>query len=123
MPKGTKKMLNYLLVILYVLAGSLGMVLIKKGGGNSGIVLGGAKINISMSMMFIVGMLLYLCSFLLWIYILQVFSLTYISPVSYGLVFIATAIFSHFILNDTISKEQIVGAILIVSGIIFASKK
>lgn len=123
MLKGTRKMLNYLLVLLYVLAGSLGMVLIKKGGTGSGIKFGNMKIDVSISAVFLIGIILYLCSFLLWIYILQVFSLTYISPVSYGLVFISTAIFSHIILSDTISKEQIIGAVLIIAGIIFASKR
>lgn len=93
------------------------MVLIKKGGSSSKFVINKSDLGIQISWIFILGIMLYILSFLLWIYILQQFQLTYISPVAYGLSFIFIALFSYLILKSPISKIQIVSALLIISGI------
>lgn len=112
-----KKMYSYLILAIYILASSLGMVLIKKGGSSSKFVINKSDLGIQISWIFILGIMLYILSFLLWIYILQQFQLTYISPVAYGLSFIFIALFSYLILKSPISKIQIVSALLIISGI------
>ena len=114
---------SYLFVLLYVIISSLGMVLIKKGGLSTEVSIDIGKVSFSVSWAFIIGVILYALSFLLWILILQLFPLTYISPVAYGLVFISVAILSYFIQNIKITREQLLGAVIIVLGILIASKK
>ena len=122
MSKGkTNKMNSYLILALYVIASSLGMVLIKKGGTTSIINFNKLNFKIQLSWVFIIGIMLYVVSFILWIFILQKFTLTYISPVAYGLTFIFIAIFSYLFLQTTISKSQIVSAALIILGIIIGT--
>jgi drug/metabolite transporter (DMT)-like permease len=117
----TKKMSSYLLLIIYVVASSLGMVLIKKGGSNTKIIVSKLNFDIQISWIFIIGICLYILSFLLWIFILQMFPLTYISPVAYGLVFIFIAVFSYLFLSSSITKLQLISAILIISGIVIGT--
>lgn len=117
------KVMGWFLLLLYVVAGALGMVLIKKGGTALKVWNENGNISLTISWIFILGVIAYMLSFLVWIYILQIFPLTYISPVSYGLVFIAIAIFSKLILKTDITKEQICGAGFIILGILLASRK
>ncbi len=122
MQKGKQKMASYILLAIYIIFSSLGMVLIKSGASNSDISIKDNIFNMHVSLTFILGLLLYIVSFILWIFILQKFPLTYISRVSYGLVYIAIAIFSFLILNTIITKAQIIGAIFIIIGIFIASR-
>ena len=121
MQKEKNKVLSYLLVAIYIVTGSLGMVLIKKGGVLSSVGINNQGISLKFSWIFFVGLFSYVISFLLWIYILQIFTITYISPVTYGLVFISVAFFSYFILGTQITKQQIIGAAFIIIGILIAS--
>ena len=72
---------------------------------------------------YLLGIVFYLLSFILWMFILQLFNLTYISPVAYGITYIFIMIFSFIFLNERISKEQIIGVFLIIIGILIASIK
>lgn len=115
--KTNKMLISYLLFLIYVLASSLGMVLIKKGGGFSKIIINKHNFGLNISWIFAIGILLYLFSFILWIFILQRFPITYISPIAYGLTFIFIAIFSYLFLQSTITKSQLISAIIIILGI------
>ena len=121
MQKEKNRLISYLLVAIYVISGSLGMVLIKKGGLSCNFGVNDKGFSIKFSWVFLIGLLAYVISFLLWIYILQVFTITYISPVVYGMVFISVAILSYYILGAQITKQQIIGATFIVAGILIAS--
>lgn len=117
------KMLAWILLMIYVLASSLGMVLIKKGGSDTYIHFGKSGLNFQISCTIIIGIVFYVLSFLLWIYILQLFNLTYISPIAYGITYVFIMIFSYILLKESVNKEQIIGVVLIVMGIFIASFK
>lgn len=111
----------YLLFIIYIICSALGMVLIKNGGLSTGIDLNKVGIGFNFSWMFLVGTILYVASFILWMIILQKFPLTYISPISYGIMFIVMSILSYFILSETITAMQIVGIITIIIGVVICT--
>lgn len=123
MPKGKNNMLPYFLLIIYVLLSSLGMILVKKGGRNTTIGFDNKKLELSITWFVVIGLIMYILSFILWIVILQLFPLSYISPIAYGLVFISISIFSYYILGIKITKEQLVGGVFIIIGIIIGSSK
>lgn len=123
MLKGKDKMIPYILLIIYVLFSSLGMVLIKKGGSNSLVDFTSKKLEISITWVVLLGLLMYLISFIIWIVVLQLFPLTYISPIAYGLVFISIAVFSYYILGIKLTKAQLIGAAFIIVGIFIGSSK
>ncbi len=118
-----REMVAWLLLFIYVLTSSIGMVLIKKGGANTSIGIEKGNFQIQISFIILLGIVFYLLSFILWMFILQLFNLTYISPVAYGITYIFIMIFSFIFLNERISKEQIIGVFLIIIGILIASIK
>ena len=99
------------------------MVLIKKGGSNSLVDFTSKKLEISITWVVLLGLLMYLISFIIWIVVLQLFPLTYISPIAYGLVFISIAVFSYYILGIKLTKAQLIGAAFIIVGIFIGSSK
>lgn len=117
------KMTAWLLLIIYVLASAIGMVFIKKGGSDTSFILDKGRFQIQVSWVILCGIVFYLVSFILWMFILQLFNLTYISPVAYGITYIFIMIFSYIFLNEYIRKEQLIGVLLIVAGIFIASYK
>lgn len=123
MQKEKNNMISIICLIIYVLASSLGMILIKKGGAESKLLFTNHNFECAISWVAIVGIILYVISFLIWIYILNAFTLTYISPIAYGLVYISIAIFSYYILGVALTKAEIVGAFFIITGIFIANLK
>lgn len=116
-------MLGWICLSIYILASAMGMVLIKKGGSNTSITFSKSLFGFQITWVMIVGILFYLVSFVLWMYILQLFKLTYISPVAYGMTYIFIMLFSRIFLGETINKNQIIGVVMIVAGIVVASYK
>ncbi len=114
-------MISWILLLVYILTSSVGMVLIKKGGIHTSFAISKEKVQVQISWVILFGIMLYLVSFVLWMYILQLFNLTYISPVAYGITYIFIMIFSYLLLNETIRKEQLVGVGFIIGGIFIAS--
>lgn len=114
-------MLKLLIVIVYALASSFGMVLIKKAGSDTGISITEGKLSISVTGLFVLGLMLYMVSFVLWIYVINMFSLTYISPVVYGGVYILITILSVFLLGESFNIRLLLSSFLIIAGIILAS--
>lgn len=123
MQKEKNNMLSFLLLAMYVLSSSLGMILIKKGGSESKLLFTKQHFETSISWTTIIGLLLYIISFLLWIYLLNAFTLTYISPIAYGLTYILIAIFSYYILNISLKPTELLGGFIIIIGIFIANLK
>lgn len=123
MLKGKSKIMPYFLLLIYVFFSSLGMVLVKKGGGDCILRVNSKKFELSITWFVAIGLIMYIISFTLWLIILQLFPLSYISPIAYGLVFISIAVFSYFILGIKITKEQLIGGVFVIIGIVIASKK
>ncbi|MBE6089732.1 MAG: hypothetical protein E7206_17205 [Clostridium beijerinckii] len=110
--------MKFILILIYAVIGSLGMVLIKFGGGKSNLLFVQNNINMSINIIFVIGFLLYFISFSLSLIIVQRFNLTYFSPISYGITFVITAIFSYFLLGEVISGMQCFGVGIIIMGVI-----
>lgn len=114
-------MLKILILIVYLLTSSLGMVLIKKGGIDVKASILNDKMDISITWIFLIGVILFVMSFFLWIYVLQFFSLTYISPVAYGLAYILITFFSIVFLGEKFNIKLFLSGVIILFGIILAT--
>ena len=123
MQKEKNKMISFLVLVAYIICGSFGMVLIRKGGFQTTIAFLDGKFTVSITPVFLFGLLLYVISFLLWIYILQLFPLTYISPIVYGIVYTLVCILSSIFLKEVVSLRVILGTAMVVGGVILASIK
>ncbi|WP_195980090.1 EamA family transporter [Clostridium butyricum] len=113
--------MGIILVILYSIIGSLGMVLIRLGGITSNVLIEQLNVRFNISILLLIGILVYFISFFLWMIILQKFNLTFISPIAYGLTFLFTSLFSYFLLGEVIIGIQYIGVILIIIGVVIIS--
>ena len=76
------------------------------------------RLNIKLSLISILGLLCYLSSFLIYILILPKFNLSYIMPITSAISYIGIFILSALVLKETITSNGIIGAFIILVGII-----
>ncbi len=111
--------MSAVLIIAYVLATSLGLILIKLGatsGAPIAIVEHSLKFNLNPSIIF--GVFFYILSFALYTYLLSKYDLGFIVPLTtalvYGLVFLA----SYFVFHETFTLIKVAAISLIIFGVI-----
>lgn len=113
----------YLLISLYLFFTVLGLVLIKVGGEAFNFLAEGDKIHITMPWKLILGFVSYVCSFIIWTFILQKFNLTYIYPILVGLAYVLVLFSGFFILKERLTTFNIIGSIFILMGIVLMNIK
>ena len=105
-------------LILYLLFTIGGITFIKLGSD-------GLKLNFSLSLfnmqipgMFLLGIVCYGISFILWLWIISTNDLNYIYPIALGLSYIGIMVVSYFILHESYNIFNIVGIVFVIVGII-----
>lgn len=100
-----------------------GLILIKLGSV-------GLKFGFSLSMfnfqlpgIFLLGILCYGISFLLWIWIVSTNTLSIVYPIALGISYIAIMILSFIVLKEPISMMNIIGIVFVLIGVILISIK
>lgn len=107
------------LFIIYVLLTVSGLILFKLGSTDLNFALSGSKILFSLNIQFILGIICYLFSFILWLYIVSKTKLSVSLPISVGLVNGLVLIGASIFLNEKITYINIIGVVFIVIGISF----
>ncbi len=115
---------SVLLLIIYVASSSLGLVLLKVGLNNGTLItLHSAFLELKLHTFLMAGIVLYVLSFLLNMIVMSRFNLSYVYPISAGLIYIAILVFSLLILKEQMSLMQVTGTIFILIGIIIMNIK
>ena len=109
--------MKYLLTIIYIFFTTSGITFMKLGGDSLKL---GLKDGFSFSMGWktFLGFLFYLVSFLLWQRLLVKYDLSIMVPIVTGIVQIIILIIGHFVFKESISIVSLIGALLIIAGII-----
>lgn len=106
----------YVLFGIYVILASSGLILFKMG--SSGIVLNFVKgINFSINWTSLIGMICYIISFLLWLFIVSKVKLSWAFPLSVALINTVIFVASSLIFKEQITWVQILGTLLITIGV------
>lgn len=87
--------------------GTLGSLVLKEG-----------TLGFSINWISLIGFICYILSFFLFTRIILIFNLSYIFPICAGIVQVATLIASKFVLKEAITMQGIIGASIIIIGII-----
>ena len=111
------------LICIYLVLTLSGLVLMKKGGNPGSIKISKKDIHLSMSPISALGFVCYLCSFLLFTKIVVMFDLSYIMPIVTGVIQILTLVLANLIFKEKISKLSIIGAALVIVGILLMNLK
>ncbi len=114
--------MKYLLTIIYIIFTTGGIFCLKSGGDSLMLNL---KNGISFKMGYITafGFLLYVCSFLLWQKLIATYDLSYIVPISTGIVQIVVLLLGVLFFKENINYINIIGIVLVITGVILISIK
>ncbi len=112
-------MKNFIMLVLYVLFSSMGLILMKLGIGKGfslGLEDGGLYFHIGLAAL--VGIVLYVCSFFLSLLVMSKMDLTYFYPISAGLIYVIVCLLGAVFLKENISARECVGMALILGGVV-----
>ncbi|ARD65355.1 MULTISPECIES: DMT family transporter [Eubacterium] len=113
----------YFAVFIYLCCSVGGLTLVKVGAEHNNFALNPGFFNLSLSYATLIGLCLYMISFVMWIVIVQKFNLSYIQPVTTGLSYVLIIAASIFILKESISLFQWIGLGFILIGVVFMNLK
>lgn len=115
--------MRFMLVVVYLISTISGLILMKLGGNPGTIAIKENNIAMSMNLISGIGFVCYIFSFLLFTRIVVMFDLSYIFPICTGVVQVATLIASYYIFKEKIPLTGVIGASLIIIGIIIMNLK
>ena len=115
--------MQIILVIIYLILTISGLVLMKLGGNPGSLAIENGNMNFGISLISLAGFVCYLGSFLLFTRLVVMFDLSYIMPLCTGIVQVLTLVASKVIFKENITTLGIVGASLVIIGIIVMNWK
>lgn len=118
-----RKVMQYVLIIVYLILTVAGLVFMKLGGNPGSLEVKEGTITLGMSVVSGIGFICYLCSFLLFTRVVIMFDLSYIYPIVTGIVQILTLLASAFIFKEHMTMQSVIGASIVIIGIIIMNFK
>lgn len=115
--------MKIILVFIYLILTLLGLIFMKLGGNSGTFSIVEGDINFGINPISLIGFICYICSFLLFTRIVVMFDLSYIMPICTGIVQVATLVASYAVFKETINKQGVIGACLVILGIIIMNMK
>lgn len=112
-------MLNIILIVLYVIFAVGGSTLIKYGAiTKAAALLTVPIVNVGLTLVSLLGIICYGLSFVLYIILLSKFDLSFISPVTVGLVYVLLMLTAAFFFQEQFTLLKITGCMIILAGIL-----
>jgi drug/metabolite transporter (DMT)-like permease len=115
-------MLNFVIFGAYAFCSGYGLILLKMAMSRNELSLSTLRYIFS-DLKFLVGFSLYVCGFLIGMYILSKFHLNVAFPIAMALFFIVSSLGSYFLLGESFSLKQIFGIALCFLGIVLVGVK
>lgn len=107
-------------LLIYVCLSAMGLTLIKIGlDKNCSLVLDKTSFSLSFSWILVIGICLYILSFLTSMIVMKNMNLSVYYPLSAGLIYVVVCILSVLVLKEHLTWNQLVGMAIIFAGIIF----
>jgi len=113
-----------LVTILYLILTSVGVILIKLGSKTVTLEVIKGTFNCSMNLTFVLGLICYVFSFLLFTFVLvRKCNLTYILPITAGISQVIVILAGLFLFKEYVNIFQIVGIVLSISSVVLLNIK
>lgn len=113
-----KRMVQVIIIMIYISLSISGLVLMKLGGNPGSIAMTDGNINFGISPVSLIGFICYIGSFFLFTRMVVMFELSYIMPLTTGIVQVLSLICSKLIFKEEFTTTGIVGAIVIIIGVV-----
>lgn len=116
-------MINYCLIVFQVVINTAAQLFLKQGAKSINFSQSVGEIFMSMLLNYNIwiGGLIFVVSFLLWIYLLNQFELSFLYPFG-SLSFVLAAIGGWFFFGEGVSYFRVVGIMLIIMGVFCVAK-
>ncbi len=117
--KKENRKMKWIMVALYLILTISGLILYKYGANKSFMFsVKAGTLNLEISLISLIGLLCYLLSFIIYIFVLPQFDLSYIMPITSAISYIGIFVLSFLVLKEKLAINGIIGAIIILFGII-----
>ena len=116
-------MMQAIIIIIYICLSISGLVLMKLGGNPGTISMAEGNINLGISPISLLGFIFYIGSFFLFTRMVVMFDLSYIMPLTTGIVQVVSLICSKLIFKEEFTTTGIIGAAVIIIGVILINWK
>lgn len=110
-------------IFLYIFLCLSGLILMKLGVNTGELIFNQGILSFSINVISFLGLICYILSFLFFTSIVVKFDLSYIVPLTSGVVQVLTLFSGFFIFNENISIKGIIGSFLIIVGIVIMNIK
>lgn len=111
-------------VIIYAIISVSGLTLVKLGSSSPlSLSIGQGGFSLGVGWVTLLGLVLYIVSFLIYMTLIAKNNLTYITPVATAVVYILTMAVSLFVLKEQITPMQWIGWCLILVGVVLMNIK
>ncbi|MDR1440244.1 MAG: hypothetical protein LBJ10_09680 [Clostridiales bacterium] len=109
---------TYILLAIYIACSGTAMLFMKTGTQALTLQLGKGALQLGMGYSLIIGMALYIASFLMSIALMQRMNLTYMYPIAAGLINALVCVASVLVLKESVSALGWAGIALISVGVV-----
>ena len=114
--------MKYILTLIYILFTSSGLFLMKNGGNSLSFSIQ-KVVSFKIGYITMLGFICYLISFILWQKLLVTYNLSYIVPITTGIIQVVAILIGYFFFNENISIINAIGIFLVILGIIFITMR
>lgn len=111
------------LISMYIILTISGLILMKYGQNTGSIAIEQGSILFSINWISFLGLVSYILSFLLYTKIVVKFDLSFIIPVTAGIVQVLTLVFGIVLFKESITLLSIIGVALVIIGIVLMNIK
>lgn len=116
-------MKKIILISMYIILMVSGLIFMKYGQNTGSIVIEHGSILFSINLISLLGLFMYILSFVLYTRIIVRFDLSFIVPVTAGSVQVLTLVFGIILFKETVSIISIIGVFLVIIGIVLMNIK
>ena len=106
-------------LLIYVCMSAAGLTMIKIGTAReSTLLLDTAGFDLKLSWILVIGLCVYVLSFLMSIMVMKRMNLTIFYPLSAGLIYILVSLAGFIVLKEAFTVQQLIGMAIILVGIV-----
>lgn len=116
-------MQGMVLLVIYIMLCQSGLLFMKLGADDTSVSAAERILSLNLNYYTILGMVLYVGSFLLYVNIIGRYNLSYIAPIITGVGYIITIVLAVTVLREKLSIFQWIGVGVILVGIAFMNFK
>ena len=113
-----------MILAIYAMFSVGGLTLFKLGAQRAlSVGVAGGILSVNISWLSIAGLAMYVCSFLIYMGLVSKIQLSYLTPISTGVIYTLTLAASMLIFHEPMSAMKLAGVLLVLCGIILMNIK